>query len=438
LDSPWQSRRKKPTHEPIDFSELEITPADDDALGLNFPSPKMTLKEFKRLLALKDSNREPRDFSNVVFVENIDFREEDLSGVNFLNATLKGAVFDDQTNLMNVDFSGATLTGASFFECNLTSTIFSEVNAENVTFTGSDLTGIDLSNDIILSGATFQSSSRRELTLTGVDFSGAALEGATFDSTGRSPNIIFNNTRFNEATLTGATFTSCDLSGTSFDAANLTQSRFTDCRLYGYEGNNQAIYEAASFNNTALTAAIFRNVQWRSENEETKDEDQNAIFVDIAGGIWINDSLLQAPPPGFERGSLDLVIEENQRIEAAQKRLEQTQKVFLSQVKNGTAGIRPLLGSITPTVEAPAFRANTPPAAVSSSSSSSPSSDVNAPLPIATQLELPARPRGTSVVKSPSNFYGSETKSSQARKEAIAKERKERAKRKKPLFGPWK
>jgi uncharacterized protein YjbI with pentapeptide repeats len=101
----------------------------------------------------------------------------DLRGINFSNANLTGAGFN------NVKFSGAVLTGATFTDCTLDGAFLANCTLTNTVFMGSTLLGTHLE------GATFR----------GTDLSNRRLAGAVFkqsDLTGVIANPLpqFYNT----------------------------------------------------------------------------------------------------------------------------------------------------------------------------------------------------------------------------------------------------
>jgi uncharacterized protein YjbI with pentapeptide repeats len=275
-------------------AELKAKPNSAHLPKAEAPSTEkeMTQREFE---ALYKGGR--KNFSGVQFAAKIDFTEWDLSDMDFTNATLQRARFDDTNKLSEVDFSGADLADTSFTGCDLTKVNFTNVNAPNVNFSGSNLSGIDFSEST-LHGAIFDSLANEETRLDDVNFSGADLEGASFNGAGRRA-ITFNDTQFVRAQLRGAKFTSCDLSATDFDTADLTESSFQYCHLYGYEDRSGHFYQATSFNGATVTDATFENVEWKPKDQddaegEESDQQKIATFNTVKGQIasWTGDQPL--------------------------------------------------------------------------------------------------------------------------------------------------
>ena len=131
------------------------------------PSPQETEMDAVEIIRLYNGGR--RDFSNLKFVNYLDFRCVDLSGIIFRNCWFDGNFCD--SNLESADFSNSCIKPVDFCRTNL----------KNAVFRGA---GIDaaLFEDVVLGGA---------------DFSGATSHCYTY-SAGELPDTVTSSNQDDE------------------------------------------------------------------------------------------------------------------------------------------------------------------------------------------------------------------------------------------------
>ena len=194
----------------------------------------------------------------VLDLENADIAGADLSGMSFRGdvnakaiylgrANLEGASLR-KANLPNTDFTKARLRGADLTAANLRGAILNGADIREAIFAESDLSGMQISEQIKLDNQFIPFDSPMPMT-EGADFSGARLDGVNFqhrifrfcDFSGASlvnANLEAGNfvgSRFNRADLTGANLKRANFAAADFSGATLANNDWENAHLAGAE-----------------------------------------------------------------------------------------------------------------------------------------------------------------------------------------------------------
>ncbi len=165
--------------------------------------------------------------------ERADFSGGQLSGQDFANANLRGALFNGAV-LDGVNFSGAQLVHANFTEANLNGANLQGANLLLADFTGADLAQANLSSTTldasdrlghVRRGPRFKDANLHEADLRRAscymsDFSGARLQGTKLATAS-----------LEGAHLSGAQLDNMDLSGVDLSGADLTDTNLHNTTL---------------------------------------------------------------------------------------------------------------------------------------------------------------------------------------------------------------
>lgn len=153
-------------------------------------------------------------------IENGDYTWCDLSGEDYSNVNMRGAVFAG-ADLSGTNFTGTDLTGADFRGVySLTEAIFTNAILNQAQFDGVNLAGCNLSH-LTMQGATLTGTN-----LTNVDFTSSDLSSTDFRQVAAIAGANFTNT-----ILTSSRFDSLNLTGFEFSGSNLTQVNFSGTTL---------------------------------------------------------------------------------------------------------------------------------------------------------------------------------------------------------------
>lgn len=183
-----------------------------------------------------------------------DFSDADLSGLNFIEADLRGCCFE-RARLSQASFIKPQLAGASFARAQAAESTFIEPRAAGVSFAGADLSNARFLGGADLAGADFSGA-----RLERANLAGAGLAGADF-SEAQLKMAYFGDAQLQNARLTGAqgeraAFTKADLSGADLHRANLMEASFHQARLVGARFNGGNLY-AADFMKSTLGETLF-------------------------------------------------------------------------------------------------------------------------------------------------------------------------------------
>ena len=226
----------------------------------NAPAPvqEPTEQENKTAIAKKPATeiqavltvlgRRKRDHKREGNGQQLDLRNSDLCGANFIEAHLDGAIFDEAyldgaifdaahldrvwfgvAHLAGASFLSAHLDGAYFYKANLAGARFSDAHLDAANFNKANLAGADF-KEAHLKGANFYNAH-----MEGAGFTGAHLDGARF-SRAYMDNVCFdraylNGAWFNDAFLDGAIFSRSNLAGVIFAGADLARANFDEAHL---------------------------------------------------------------------------------------------------------------------------------------------------------------------------------------------------------------
>lgn len=127
--------------------------------------------------------------------------------INAFNCAVGGTSID----MSEMDFSNATIEGAIFDNVDLTSSSFADSNLTEVKFLGCDLTSVDFNRANLVECAF------NESVLNGTDFSYSTVDYSNFADADLAGAIML------DATFTNSDFTACE---------NLNASRFDDSTVW--------------------------------------------------------------------------------------------------------------------------------------------------------------------------------------------------------------
>ncbi len=139
-----------------------------------------------------------------------------------------GVIFD-AARLVNVELAGSRLddlrlTDTELKRCNLANTRAQRAEAARVTFDGSRMTGIQLSE------ASLRDVTIRDCRVDLASFGFSQLTRVTFES------CVLDQTDFLESKLESVRFHSCQLTRADFRGARMQQCEFRRCNLNGLQG----------------------------------------------------------------------------------------------------------------------------------------------------------------------------------------------------------
>ncbi len=157
------------------------------------------------------------DLTNTT-ISNINFEEMDFSGSKFSNSDLQRSNFRGAI-LVDVDFDGAVLTGVSFERAKLERVNFARVDLRDAKFMGASFADVGFEG-ANLAGQKFNLLSFQKCrfpgaNLTGTDFSKASMAGVTL----------------NDAVLLDSKFVAADLAGAALDGANMRGADLTTAKV---------------------------------------------------------------------------------------------------------------------------------------------------------------------------------------------------------------
>ena len=141
---------------------------------------------------------------------------------------LSGAIFTKASGLQGIDFSNAHLNGA----------IFDDTNLFKANFTGADLRDAKIKNFTNINSANFENAIMNENT----EIIACNIKKANFK---------------NNKTMIGIKLQKCNLYNTVFEDANLSNAKFLDCLVFN-----------SNFKNTILTNATFKNGNYKNNDYE--------------------------------------------------------------------------------------------------------------------------------------------------------------------------
>lgn len=226
---------------------------------------------------------------------NVDLSNADISGSNFTGMDF-GKVILHQTKASNVHLTGINLAGTQMTNANFSNNTWNNVQAHKsdvssinfngsvfvnsdlslctidkntsftgATFNGTNLHGVDFSNNLHMDNAIIYGS----CDLHGVKFYGTNLSNATFYG------VKFHKTDFKEANLSGAKFYNCEFDTVNFQSADLANTSFYNCKFTGFTDFHGATMTGVdlhsigtSFANTNLTGVDFTNANLSSIDME--------------------------------------------------------------------------------------------------------------------------------------------------------------------------
>ena len=185
-------------------------------LPLDLSKKTITDIEIKNLISTDKS------FKNAIFtgstLNDITFKDIDLTGAKFLKATLNGVIFEKCTltravfllaTLNSVTFESCTLTGVNFTEANFYTKIIkpSPSPSGKYTYIYTSFVNIDKFNNALFKKAKLYGVAFENCNLTKADFSEAELTVISYedeDEEYTEEYTVFNNVNLEEANFTSA------------------------------------------------------------------------------------------------------------------------------------------------------------------------------------------------------------------------------------------
>jgi uncharacterized protein YjbI with pentapeptide repeats len=226
------------------------------------------------------------NFKNAKFtgsiLNDVTFKDIDLTGADFLKATLN-----------SVTFESCILTGVNFTEANLyTKIIKSSGNTEDseYTYIYTSFVNIDKFNNALFKKAKLYGVTFKNCNLTKADFSEAVLTVISYEDEDED-EYIEEYTVFDKVNLKEANFTSADLYSVSFiNNVNLRKANFTKAILTYLVLD----YFDVFLEDTLFVGALIRNVNFLNANyfgdPENEDIDDGS---NILSGLNFSDATLE-------------------------------------------------------------------------------------------------------------------------------------------------
>lgn len=281
--------------------------ADAEVMWTNFEA--VTLRGFTSEQLYSTKSYKDKDLSGIQLVGN------DLSGWNFEEQNLTGAIFSNLSSGYMTILSGTNFQGA-----NLEDTFF-----EHATLSNADLSGANLTNayfgkatiiDSYLSGANLVRADFHEATFTGTDFTDAEIKGANFNryydnyndtwhGTGITNEQLYSTKSYKDKDLSGIMLGYHDLTGWNFQGQNLTNVDFdnsvikdADFSKY-YDGSNwhgtgmteTQLYSTKSYKDKDLSGVKFRGddlTGWNFKGQNLTNADFSDAEVKEASFVTSN------------------------------------------------------------------------------------------------------------------------------------------------------
>ena len=204
----------------------------------------------------------------LLFADNENYNDRNVSGRDFSNLSLKNSTWRD-ANAVRANFTNSNLTSADFFSADLTSANFTDA-----VITGASFTWVDgFTKEQLYSTASYKN---KDLTGVEVDLLLSDLDGLNFSNfnlTSANLASVVKNSNLTNAIITGARFTryltKAQLYSTaSYKNKDLSGIRFLNLTIDGWNFSNQNLTSAdfssspisnSDFTNANLTSAVFNS-----------------------------------------------------------------------------------------------------------------------------------------------------------------------------------
>jgi len=254
-----------------------------------------------------------RDFTGA------DFRDMDLTGIDFSRAFLEGADLRG-ADLSGANFEGAVLAKADLRGAKLVATRLRQANLGGANLEGASLERADMREAILMRAHTTSASFRRaelegadllEVHWQGVDLRGARFERCTF------LKADLSKANLTDAHLVQATFLECTLDDTVFDGANLHKASVISCKgtrpsFVGADAHEAVFVHKselpeANFDRANLERCCLRTTVLRAATFQSARMTMSDLSECDATSAKLNQALLKnalAMRTAFDRASL--------------------------------------------------------------------------------------------------------------------------------------
>jgi uncharacterized protein YjbI with pentapeptide repeats len=216
-------------------------------------------------------------------LENRDFVEYDLTGINLKNADLSGVNFKGAI-LKNADLRNANLSGSFLGEADLSGIKLNSAYLVDTTFTDAYLGAAKL-NNADLSNADLSNADLSNSDLSGADLSNAKLPYTNL----RRANL--KGTNFKEAILSDSDIGSANLEDSNLVNADLTNTYLGDAKIGGANIANTNLSRAKDLTQEQLESAMnWHQARYTALIPNIKNRQWQAIDV-LADKGWTKTSI---------------------------------------------------------------------------------------------------------------------------------------------------